>query len=267
MRTVPAILLAACSCAAFSSLLRADYSYQRRIQITAGELYDSLRAIDPRMPGIRDAAATTNLIKGNRMALISKGHTTVIDLTGGTITEIEFSRKTYSVLPFAQMKRFLEDATARVPREDAFKVSVQRPGLTKTMGIIKASEDVISIEGTSGSPRIKIDSWIGTVPGYEQMIAFNRKLADQLGGVFASGMAQLALSAPQTLQGFGEAAKELNKAPGAPLLTTIKIAGAGGTLAEASIQLDNFGGGIQDAAKFEPPAGFKKVDAVLPHTP
>ena len=99
------------------------------------------------------------------------------------------------------------------------------------------------------------------------MIDFNRRLAEKMGYAFASGMAQLALSAPQTLQGFGEAAKELNKAPGAPLQTTIKIVGPSGTLAEASIQLDNFGGGIQDGTRFDPPAGFKKVDAVLPHAP
>jgi hypothetical protein len=268
MRIVLAILLAACSCAG----LRADYSYQRRIQITAGELYDALRALGPRTPGIRDPVAaanitTTNLIKGDRMALIAKGHTTVIDIAGETITEIEFSKKTYSVIPFAQMKKLLEDAAARVPHETSFKVTVQRPSQTKIFGILNASETIVAIEGASGGENITVDSWIGTVPGYDQMIDFNRRLAAKMGDAFASGMAQLALSAPQTLQGFGEAAKELNNAPGAALQTTIKIAGSGGTLAEASIHLDDFGGGIQDQSKFDPPAGFKKVDAVLPHAP
>lgn len=267
MRIVLAIL-AACSCAAFSCVpLRADYSYRRRIQITAGELYDALRALGPRTPGIHDPAATTILIKGNRMALIVKEHTTVIDLAGETITEIEFSKKTYSVLPFAQMKKLLEDAAAQAPRETSFKVTVRSPGPAKLVGILNASETIVSITGASGGEDISVDSWIGTVPGYEQMIDFNRRLVEKMGDAFASGMAQLALNAPQTLQGFGEAAKELNKAPGAPLLTSIKIAGCGGTLAEVSIQLDNFGGGIQDVTRFDPPAGFKKVDAVLPPLP
>ena len=109
MRTALAILLAACI------PLRADYSYQIRIQVTAGELYDALLALGLRTPGIRDAVVTTNLIKGNRMALIAKGHTTVIDLAEETITEIEFSKKTYSVIPFAQMKKLLEDAAAKAP--------------------------------------------------------------------------------------------------------------------------------------------------------
>jgi len=243
-------LLACAAC--FCVPLRADYSYQRSIKVT---------------PGSRDPVVTTNLIKGNRMALISKRHTTVIDIAAETITEIEFPKKTYSVIPFAQMKKLLEDAAAHTPLETSFKVTSQRPGPTKPFGIVNAQETVISLAGASGGENITVDSWIGTVPGYDQMIGFDRKLADKMGFAFASGVAQLALNAPQTLQAFGEAAKELNKAPGAPLLTTIKIAGPDGILAVASIQLDNFGGGIQDATRFDPPAGFKKVDAVLPHAP
>jgi hypothetical protein len=246
MRSVFIIVLAVCSCA----VLRADYSYQRRIQITG-----------------YGAVSTVNLIKGNRMALIAKGHTTVIDIAAETITEIEFSKKTYSVLPFAQMKKFLEDAGARTTQETSFKVTARNPGQSKVFGILNVSETIISIVGAGSSENIAVDSWIGTVPGYEQMVDFNRRLADKMGYAFASGMALLALGAPQTWQGFGEAAKELNRAPGAPFLTTIKIAGSDGTSAEATIRLDDFGGGIQDATRFDPPAGFKKVDAVLPTLP
>ena len=269
MRPVFAILLAAFFC----TPLRADYSYERRIQITAGELYDALREQEPpHKPGRRDPVAaadvtTINLIKGNRMAMIGKVHTTVIDIAAETITEIDFSKKTYSVLPFAQMQKLLEDAAGHAPHETSFKVTAQRPGQTRTVGILNASETILSLAGVSGGQNITVDSWIGTVPGYDQMIDFNRRLAAKMGDAFASGMAQLALSAPQTLQGFGEAAKELNKLTGAPFDTTIKITGTSGILAEASIHLDNFGGGSQDVTKFDPPAGFKKVDAVLPALP
>jgi hypothetical protein len=246
MRTVLGVLLAV-------SVLRADYSYQRRIQITAG--------------GTAASITTTNLIKGNRMALIAKGHTTVIDIAAETITQIEFSKKTYSVLSFAQMKKVLDDAVAKIPQEASFKVTRQNPGETKVVGILNASETIFSIAGAGGSQNITVDSWIGTVPGYDQMISFDRRLAAKMGDAFASGMAELLLGTPQTLQGFGEAAKELNKATGAPLLTTIKITGSSGILAEATIHLDNFGGGIQDSTRFDPPAGFKKVDAELPALP
>jgi hypothetical protein len=230
---------------------RADFSYQIRIQVTAG--------------GSTEKSATTNLIKGNRMALVSKGHTTVIDLAAETITEIDYPKKTYSAIPFAQMKKRLEDAAAGLPRETGFKVSVQKPSQTKVVGILTASETVLTIEGASTGEKIAVDSWIGTVPGYPQMTDFNRRLEEKMGDAYASGMALLVLgSSVRALEGFGEAAKELNKAPGAPLQTTIKISGQEGTSSEATIELDNFGGGIQDVTRFDPPAGFKKVDAVLP---
>ena len=77
MRTGIVILAAACCC----SVARADFSYQIRIQVTAG--------------GETEKSATTNLIKGNRMALVGKAHTTVIDLAAETITEIDMPKKTY----------------------------------------------------------------------------------------------------------------------------------------------------------------------------
>src|SRR5580704_10316144 len=126
MRGVFIIVLGVCS----GAVLRADYSYQRRIQIAGS-----------------DPVTTTNLIKGNRMALIAKGHTTVIDVAAETITEIEFSKKTYSVLPFAQMKKLLEDAVGQVPNETSFKVAVRNPGQTKIVGILNASETIFSIDG------------------------------------------------------------------------------------------------------------------------
>lgn len=68
--------------------LRADFSYQSRVQVSGS-----------------DPIVTTRAIKGRRMAILSKGHTSVIDLDAETITEIDFPRKTYSVVPFAKWKR------------------------------------------------------------------------------------------------------------------------------------------------------------------
>jgi hypothetical protein len=247
VRMVP-ILLAACFCSA----ARADFSYQIRIQVNAG--------------GVTAKSATTNLIKGNRMALVRKDRTTVIDLAAETITEIDAAKKTYSVIPFADMRRALEDAAAKDPRETGFKVTIRKPSQTKLIGILTASEMVLSMEGPGGET-IAVDSWIGTVPGYTQMIDFNRRLEEKMGVAYASGMALLVLGSPRALQGLGEAAKELNKAPGAPLQTSIKITAPEGSVADASIQMDNFGGGLQDATRFDPPAGSKKVDGVLPALP
>lgn len=243
--------------------LRGDFSYRSRIQVTGGELYDALGALGPRG---RDPLIETKLIRGPRLAIQTRQHTRVIDLTAETITEIDFSKKTYSVIPFAEMKKPLEAAQAQGPHESSFKISVE-PGATKPFGILSASESRIEITGGSGMVNISVDAWTAPVPGYQQVSEFTARLAEKLGYPYASGFADLALHAPQSLEGLGEAAKALVQAHGAPLQSAIKIVAEGRSLAEISVDLNEFGGGAQAAAKFDPPAGFKKIDATLPKAP
>jgi len=240
--------------------LRGDFSYRSRIQITGGELFDALGTLGPHG---RDALIETKLIRGPRLAIQTRQHTRVVDLTAETITEIDFSKKTYSVIPFADMKKLLDAAQAKGLHESSFKISIE-PGATKPFGIMTASESRIEIAGGTGSVDVSVDSWTAPVPGYQQVSDFTAKLAEKLGYAYASGFADFALNAPQSLEGFGEAAKALVQLHGAPLQSAIKITGGGNSVAEVTVELSDFGGGVQAAAKFDPPSGFKKVDATLP---
>jgi hypothetical protein len=245
-----------------SASVRADFSYQSRIQFAGSE-----------------PVVTTRAIKGRRMAILTRRHTSVIDLDAETITEIDFAKKAYAVIPFAQWKKKLDDAAALEPREASFKVSIHAgasASSTKPIGILNAAESIIDIAGASGALNVTVETWVGAVPGYEQMRDFIDKLAEKLGYAFASGLAEAALRAPESLQGFDEALKHLNQSRGAPIESSIKITGSGKTtgpgkianpdktIAEASIQLSKFGGGAQLAATFAPPEGFKKVDGTVP---
>ncbi len=199
------------------------------------------------------------------MTILTRKHTTVIDLDAETITEIDYSKKTYSVIPFAQWKKVLDDAEAQSPRETGFKVSTRPPGSNpKPIGIVNAAESVMDIAGAGGSLNISVDAWVGTIPGYEQMQDFTARLAGKLTWGFAAGIAPLALHMPESLQGFDEAAKQLNESRGVPLEATVRVSHADQGIAQATIELSKFGGGIQDASKFTPPEGFKKVDPALP---
>lgn len=243
MRTLLGLLLACAS-------LRADFSYQSRVQVSGS-----------------GPIVTTRAIKGRRMAILTKGHTSVIDLDAETITEIDFPKKTYSVVPFAKWKKVLDDAAAHSPREPSFKVTIQTgasAASTKPIGILNAAESVIHIAGVSGALQITVDTWVGVVPGYEQMRDFVDKLAEKLGYTFAAGLAEPALRVPACLPGLDEAIKRMNQSRGAPIQTSIKIASPDKTIAEASIDLGKFAGGAQLAATYTPPDGFKKVDASLP---
>src|SRR5690242_16086958 len=109
MRTFFVMLLTAGSC----SSLRADFSYQDTTQITGGALFTMMRALGPLGKGAREPIVSTKMIKGNRLATITKERGTIVDLDKESITEMDFSKKTYSVMTFEQMKQALEDAMAR----------------------------------------------------------------------------------------------------------------------------------------------------------
>jgi hypothetical protein len=269
MRTFLAILLAGASCA----ILRADYSYQSTTQLTGGSMYTMLKALGPLAHGARDPIVTTNLIKGNRMATIAKDRTTVIDLDRETITEIDTAKKQYSVITFAQMKQAMEDAVAKSQQqkdkagadsntEASFKVSAKATGQTKTVGVLPAKEMVLTMtmeatnkdNGQSGSLDITVDSWLAAVPGYEEVKEFHRKMGEKLGYAFASGMSQIAMTQPQSLQGFAEVAKEMNKVEGVPVQSTAKMGSAGSGDASSPAagsqqqSQSNSGGGLTGAA-------------------
>jgi hypothetical protein len=233
-----------------SASARADLSFESRIQINGGA-----------------AVVTTRAIKGARMAILTKRHTSVIDLDAETITEIDFAKKTYSVIPFSKWKEKLDKAAEHSPREANFKVSIHaggNPSSTKPVGILDAVESVMDLAGSSGAFNITLDTWVETIPGYEQRRDFINRLAAKLGYTFAAGLAEEALRAPDSLPGLDEAVKQVNQSRGAPVDATIKITTPDKTIAEATIQLSKFGGGAQLAATFIPPDGFKKVDAAAP---
>ena len=106
MRTL-VILVVACA------TLRADFSYQETSKMTGGTLVSILRLGGPFTRKAREPIVSTVLIKGNRMATLGKENSTIIDLDKESITEINLSKKTYSVMTFAQMRQAMDDAIAR----------------------------------------------------------------------------------------------------------------------------------------------------------
>jgi len=243
MRTLFALLIAGACCA----MGWADTSYQTSARVT----------------GSRGPIVATHLIKGSRMATLAKDHTTVIDVDKDVIVEIDMVKKQYSLIPFAQMKQALDEAVAKAPKP-AFKVSSKATGQTKRVGVLKAKEMVLSIIGAdSGAEGIEIsvDSWTASVPGYQDVKEFQRKLGEKLGYAFGSGLWEIARTESGRLPEFAELVQELNQVEGAPVQSVIKM---GGGAAEITLEIAGFSSGPTDAAKFEVPAGFKKVDPVLP---
>jgi len=226
-----------------ATILRADFSYQETTQMTGGALVNALRMLGPFTRKAREPIVSTVLIKGNRMATLGKDTGSVIDLDKETFTEIDFSKKTYSVVTFAEMRQAMERAMAKAQekqdkgkqKSDAkidAKISSKATGLSKTVNGVNAKELVVTIEtqvtdakGNSSTMTVINDSWVGDVPGYDQVRAFHKKMAEKLAYTFSPAMSQMAMTQPQLMEGLTVSAKEMDKLDGVPVQTIVKMGG------------------------------------------
>jgi hypothetical protein len=250
MRT---LLVLAVLTGGFCGALRADFGYDVTIKLTGGSLFQVLEATGPLAHGAKKPFVSTHLIKGNRMATLTKDHATIVNLDNETIFEIDFAKKTYSSMTFAQKKLILDEAmktgiasinptgSATAP---AFQVSSQS-GRTKTIGFLSARELIVTMKvegaGAASEPgvspdsgsrpqlvtRILLDSWILTVPGFGEVENFHRQLGAKLGYAYASGMFDIGIVRPELLPGFEEIGKVIPDADDMAAEATIRMGGPG----------------------------------------
>jgi hypothetical protein len=276
MRKFFAAIVLVTSCGA----LRADFSYQETTQMTGGALVSILRLGGPFTRKAREPIVSTVLIKGNRMATLGKENSTIVDLDKETITEINLSKKNYSVITFAQMRQAMDEAVAKAQAEQQkkqpkdepkanveakFKVSAKATGKTKSVEGLNARQMVITMDleatdkdsGNSGSMTVIDDAWMANVPGYEQVKAFRQKMAQKMAREFQPELSRMAMADPRMMQGFSESAKELSKVSGVPVETIMKM-GSGITV--DTTDSSQKGPSVRDAITGSLPFGRKKKD-------
>src|ERR1700704_952159 len=83
--------------------LLADFSYDQTTKMTGGAMMGMMKIAGAFSKQVREPVQTTVLVKGNHMAHSSKDHAQIIDLDSETITEVNFQKKQYSVMTFAEM--------------------------------------------------------------------------------------------------------------------------------------------------------------------
>src|SRR6202163_1301896 len=115
------LILLAC----LPTCLLADFSYEQSTKITGGMMAGAMKFAGAFSKQAREPLQSTVAVKGNRMFNGNKDHASVIDLDSETITEINFQKKTYSVMTFAEMKQAMEQAMQRA--KDAPKQQQQQP--------------------------------------------------------------------------------------------------------------------------------------------
>ena len=93
--------------------LQADFSYQETTKINGGSLTKMMRFV----PGAGKALEPRTsyvYLKGDRLAHVFPDTMSIIDLASETMTEVNFEKKTYATITFAEMREAMEKMAARM---------------------------------------------------------------------------------------------------------------------------------------------------------
>jgi hypothetical protein len=245
--------------------LRADFTYEETSKITGGAIVGMMKFAGAFSKDARRVTEPTNsivAIHGNRMVRKSQITASITDLDAETITTINLEKRTYTVMTFAQMKQAMEDMSRQMekqkgntadtpPSGDAkpdvkFKVKVDDTGQTRTINGLSTHEVIMTMtmegtddkSGAKGALDVTTDSWLAPrVPGYEEVIAFYRRMSERLN--FVPGGAGGMLNRPDIARGMSELYKEGAKLNGIPVLQVVKMGGSVDNVPQDSNNRDN----------------------------
>jgi hypothetical protein len=230
--------------------LPADFSYQQTNTITGGMMASLMKVAGVFSKSATEPVRSTVSVKGDKMMHRTQNEASVIDLGAQTITRIDFQKKTYSVMTFAEMKAAMEQAAQKAQNQKSkqgntqqmdFKVSVDSTGKTRQIGGVDTKEMLLKMEmqstdqksGQSGGMTINCDMWLAPgIAGYQEVRDFYRRMAEKLDWTPSGNMF---MANPSVSQGMAGMSKEMAKLDGVPVLQ-ITTMGAAGQPAAGSTQ-------------------------------
>ena len=221
-----------------ASALMADFSYTQTTSITGGQLAAMANLAGRFVGKANQPNIMTHYVKGDKMAAMGSTNGSIVDLGAETITQIDFQKKTYSVMTFAEMKQMMEQMAGKMGAtpEARFKISANPTGNSKQIAGVNAKEIVITMDmemtdaksGKSGSMKITTDSWISSdVAGYDQVRDFYKRMSGKISWLPGGGAGAM-MARPDMAKGMEEVAKEMAKMDGVPVLQIMKMGGAPG---------------------------------------
>ncbi len=237
--------------AAGAACLLADFSYQETARLTGGLMAGMMKVVGVFSKQAREPVRSTILVKGDRMATLTATAGHIVDLEKETITEIDFQKKTYSVVSFAEIAQAMKEAEARMATEQGeqvdikIKASVQPTGQTKTFSGVEARQVLLNLEmeGTNKKTgergvfmTITSEMWMAQVPGYQEVLNFHRRAAQKL--AWTPGATLVGMQRSEVSKGMAELYKEAAKLDGVAVYQVIKMGlkgepGSEGATAEA----------------------------------
>jgi hypothetical protein len=220
------------------SSLRADLSFDQTAKITGGAMMGVMRIAGAFSKQAREPIVTHVYLKGDRMAHFTRDTAQITDLSNETITNIDFQKKTYSVVTFAEMARAMAELGQKMTGQSgekpevSMKVDVKATGQTRQISGFETREIVLTVEmettdpksGAKGSMLTTSNMWIAKdVTGYEQMKAFHERMAKKMAWAPGANLGPMAAGDPGLMKGMAAAAKEAAKLEGAPLLQVVRM--------------------------------------------
>jgi len=239
-----------------ATLRASDYTYQQTTQITGGSLLKMMKTVGVFSSQARhmgDPVVSTIYLKDNRLANVTPENIQIIDLDRETITQIDITKKTYTVTTFAQMKQAMEDARAKMQQQAAkqqpqpaanpdaqnvkmsFDVKVRDTGAQKQISGLDSKEAIMTMlmkatdtqTQQSGNMAVTNDMWmVPSIPGYDQVRDFYKRFALKmsdatlgLGYDFSKMLAQNP-GAGQALRGVAD---EMQKLKGVPIMQVMRM--------------------------------------------
>ena len=231
LRCIPAAAVAA-------GMLLADFSYEQTSKITGGAIAGMMKVVGAFSRQAREPIRSTVAVKGDRMLHGNDMHTQIIDLGKETITTVDFQKKTWSVMTFAQMAQFLDEMSKKMKEnqkgEMHFKISANATGQTRQIGGVETKEMLLKMvmEGTdqqsgqTGGMAITTDMWMAPkTPGYQEVTDFYRRMAQKL--AWTPGASMFSMGRPEVSKGMAEVYQEMAKMDGMPVLQEVKMTGEG----------------------------------------
>ncbi len=167
---------------------------------------------------------------GHQFARVGPDCGEIVDLDKETVTTIDYGKKEYSVITFAELKK----------GQPQLKTSVTKTGKQKDINFFNVYEAIVKVE--SGGQTLSADVWLTSgISGYDNILKFH-----ELG--LPPGQGPL----------MSELLKEIAKLIAIPMRQEISISGSGKPV-EITIDISAFSGAPNPPSKFAVPAGFKKV--------
>lgn len=206
--------------------LRADFTYEQSSQITGGMIANMMKVAGVFSKSAKEPIKSTVLVKGNRMVTLSKDSAHIVDLDKETITDVNFQKKTYSVMTFAEMAEAMKKLTKETSTSETkaeIKASITDGKQTKLINGMNTKLMILAFEieskdqksGQSGSMVITSEMWMApSVPGYNEVRDFQIRMAKKLdfnpgGGFAAMGGADMS----KAMKGLAEESAKLEGVP------------------------------------------------------